>query len=95
MLQLEQRVSAMHEAKKRLVTIFVTTGSHQLESIVQSASARYARLVVRVLPEVYCSRHVLRRSGLRASLGEHRYISWQRCDTSFNWEYGAWRQPAS
>jgi precorrin-6A/cobalt-precorrin-6A reductase len=50
-LQLEQRVGAMHQAKGRLVTIFVTTGSHQLESIVQSAFACYARLVVRVLPE--------------------------------------------
>ncbi len=51
LLQLEQRVGAMHEAKGRIVTIFVTTGSHQLESIVQSAFARSARLVVRVLPE--------------------------------------------
>lgn len=51
LLQLEQRVGAMHEAKGRMVTIFVTTGSHQLESIVLSAFARYARLVVRVLPE--------------------------------------------
>jgi len=51
LLQLERRVVALHEAKGRIVTIFVTTGSHQLESIVQSAFARYARLVVRVLPE--------------------------------------------
>ncbi|OLN28010.1 precorrin-6A/cobalt-precorrin-6A reductase [Desulfosporosinus metallidurans] len=51
LLQLEQRVGAMHKAKGHIVTIFVTTGSHQLESIVQSAFARYARLVVRVLPE--------------------------------------------
>ena len=51
LLQLEQRVGAIHEAKGRIVTIFVTTGSHQLESIVQSAFARSARLVVRVLPE--------------------------------------------
>lgn len=51
LLQLEQRVDAMHQAKGRIVTIFVTTGSHQLESIVQSAFARYARIVVRVLPE--------------------------------------------
>jgi len=51
LLRLEQRVAAMHQAKGRIVTIFVTTGSHQLESIVQSSFARYARLVVRVLPE--------------------------------------------
>lgn len=51
LLQLEQRVVAMHEEKGRIVTIFVTTGSHQLESIAQSAFACYARLVVRVLPE--------------------------------------------
>jgi precorrin-6A/cobalt-precorrin-6A reductase len=51
LLQLEQQVGAMHEAKGRIVTIFVTTGSYQMESIVQSAFARYARLVVRVLPE--------------------------------------------
>lgn len=51
LLQLGQRVGAMHKAKGRIVTIFVTTGSHQMESLVQSAFARYARLVVRVLPE--------------------------------------------
>lgn len=51
LLQLEQRVRALHQEKGRPVTIFVTTGSHQLESIVQSPFARLARLVVRVLPE--------------------------------------------
>jgi len=51
LLKLEQRVGAVHKDKGRLVTIFVTTGSHQLESIVQADFARYARLVVRVLPE--------------------------------------------
>jgi len=51
LLQLELRVGAMHETKRRIITIFVTTGSHQLESIVQSTFARSARLVVRVLPE--------------------------------------------
>ncbi|TGE38085.1 precorrin-6A/cobalt-precorrin-6A reductase [Desulfosporosinus fructosivorans] len=51
LLELGQRIGAVHEAKERIVTIFVTTGSHQLESIVQSAFARSARLVVRVLPE--------------------------------------------
>ena len=51
LFQLEQRVGTMHEAKGRIVTVFVTTGSYQLESIVQSTFARYARLVVRILPE--------------------------------------------
>ena len=51
LIQLEQRVGALYEAKGRIVTVFVTTGSHQMESIVQAAFARYARLVVRVLPE--------------------------------------------
>jgi len=51
LLQLEQRVVTMHQAKGRIVTIFVTTGSYQMGSIVQAAFARYARLVVRVLPE--------------------------------------------
>jgi|SRR5680860_77167 len=51
LLQLEQRVGAIHQDKGRIVTIFVTTGSYQMESIVQSAFARYARLVIRVLPE--------------------------------------------
>jgi len=51
LLLLEQRVDALHQEKGRLVTIFVTTGSHQLESIVYSSFARSARLVVRVLPE--------------------------------------------
>jgi len=51
LLKLGQRVGAMHKAKGRIVTIFVTTGSHQMESLVKTAFARYARLVVRVLPE--------------------------------------------
>ncbi len=51
LLQLEQRVVTIHKANGRIVTIFVTTGSHQLESIVQSSFARCARLVVRILPE--------------------------------------------
>jgi len=51
LLQLEQRVGAMHQSIGGTVTVFVTTGSHQLESIVQAPFARYARLVVRVLPE--------------------------------------------
>ncbi|MCO5388702.1 precorrin-6A/cobalt-precorrin-6A reductase [Desulfosporosinus sp.] len=51
LLQLERRVGALHQEKGRPVTIFVTTGSHQLESIVRSPFARFARIVVRVLPE--------------------------------------------
>ena len=51
LIQLGQRVSALYQTKGRPVTIFVTTGSHQLESIVRSPFARLARLVVRVLPE--------------------------------------------
>ncbi|HWQ43465.1 MAG TPA: precorrin-6A/cobalt-precorrin-6A reductase [Desulfosporosinus sp.] len=51
LLQLEQRVGAKYAAKGQAVTVFVTTGSHQLESIVQATFARNARLVVRVLPE--------------------------------------------
>lgn len=51
LLQLELRVGRIYEAKGHIVTIFITTGSHQLESIVQSAFVRQARLVVRVLPE--------------------------------------------
>jgi precorrin-6A/cobalt-precorrin-6A reductase len=51
LLQLEQRVSALYQERGRTVTVFVTTGSHQLESIVQSSFARHARLVVRILPE--------------------------------------------
>lgn len=51
LIQLEQRVCALHQEKGRPVTVFVTTGSHLLESIVGSPFARLARLVVRVLPE--------------------------------------------
>lgn len=51
LLQLEQRVETLSQEKGRLVTIFVTTGSHQLESIVYSFFSHSVRLVVRVLPE--------------------------------------------
>lgn len=51
LIQLEQLVVALSVAKRRIVTIFVTTGSHQIESIVQSTFASNTRLVVRVLPE--------------------------------------------
>lgn len=51
LLRLEQRVITMYQKKERPVTVFVTTGSYQLESIVFSSFAGFARLVVRVLPE--------------------------------------------
>lgn len=51
LLRLEQRVETINREKGRPVTIFVTTGSHQLESIVYGSFSRSARLVVRVLPE--------------------------------------------
>ncbi|MDP4126846.1 MAG: precorrin-6A/cobalt-precorrin-6A reductase [Bacillota bacterium] len=51
LLQLEQRVDTLQQQKDRPITIFVTTGSHKLESIVNSSFAHSARLVVRVLPE--------------------------------------------
>jgi len=51
LIQLEQRVGVMHQVSGGTVTVFITTGSHRLESIVQAPFARYTRLVVRVLPE--------------------------------------------
>lgn len=51
LIQLENRVGVLYQEKGRPITVFVTTGSHQLESIVRSPFARLARLVVRVLPE--------------------------------------------
>jgi len=51
LLQLKQRVENLYQEKGRLVTIFVTTGSHQLESVVLTSCACSARLVVRVLPQ--------------------------------------------
>lgn len=54
----EQALECLAEQVTRLrgesgspATVFVTTGSHQLESLTGSAFARYARFVVRVLPE--------------------------------------------
>lgn len=49
--KLEQRVMDFRRQKGRPATVFVTTGSHQLETITQSPLARLSRLVVRVLPE--------------------------------------------
>jgi Precorrin-6x reductase len=51
LLRLEQRVNTLYQEKRQPVTIFVTTGSNQLESIVLSSFACFARLLVRVLPE--------------------------------------------
>ncbi|MBP1759196.1 MAG: precorrin-6x reductase [Firmicutes bacterium] len=51
LLRLEQCVETLHREKGRPVTIFVTTGSHQLESIVDGSFSSSARLVVRVLPD--------------------------------------------
>lgn len=51
LLRIKERVDTLCQEKARTVTIFVTTGSHQLESIVCSSFASSARIVVRVLPE--------------------------------------------
>ncbi|AHF06598.1 precorrin-6A/cobalt-precorrin-6A reductase [Desulfitobacterium metallireducens] len=51
LLHLEQCVETLYQAKGRPVTIFATTGSHQLESMVNSSFASHVRFVVRVLPE--------------------------------------------
>ena len=45
-----ERIS-LSEAGKDPVTVFVTTGSHQLDSLIHSPFAPQARFVVRVLPE--------------------------------------------
>lgn len=47
---LEDRVQ-VQRSKGRRATIFVTTGSHQLEILTASSLMKSARLVVRVLPE--------------------------------------------
>jgi precorrin-6A/cobalt-precorrin-6A reductase len=52
LISLGERIEELkQEAGRRSVTVFVTTGSHQLESITQSAFARNIRLVVRILPQ--------------------------------------------
>ncbi len=51
LLQLKQSVENLSQKKGRRVTIFVTTGSHQLESVVLSPFASSARVVVRILPQ--------------------------------------------
>ncbi|MDQ7093126.1 precorrin-6A reductase [Desulfosporosinus sp. PR] len=51
LLQIEQRVNVLYGLKERPITLFITTGSHQLQSIAKSTFASSVRLVVRVLPE--------------------------------------------
>lgn len=51
LFRLEQRINFLYKKRGQPITIFITTGSHQLESLVRSSFARFARLVVRVLPE--------------------------------------------
>ncbi|MHB8125671.1 MAG: precorrin-6A reductase [Desulfitobacteriaceae bacterium] len=52
LLTLRSRVEELKNKEGRqLITVFVTTGSHQLESITQSTFARNIRLVVRILPQ--------------------------------------------
>lgn len=52
LLSLGSRVEELRKKEgRRPITVFVTTGSHQLESLTQSTFARNIRLVVRVLPQ--------------------------------------------
>lgn len=51
LLQLTQCFETLYLEKKRQVTIFVTTGSYQLESITNCSFSGPVRVVVRVLPE--------------------------------------------
>lgn len=51
LLQLEQRIAKLYQEKERRVTIFLTTGSYQLESMMHSSIIRSTRIVVRVLPQ--------------------------------------------
>ncbi|MHB1654198.1 MAG: precorrin-6A reductase [Desulfitobacteriaceae bacterium] len=51
MQELEEQVQMKRAAGRNPVTVFITTGSHQLENLVQSPLAKFTRLVVRVLPE--------------------------------------------
>ncbi|MDR3601319.1 MAG: precorrin-6A/cobalt-precorrin-6A reductase [Desulfosporosinus sp.] len=53
LLELKQRVENLYHEKGRRVTIFVTTGSHQLESVLLCSFACSVRLVVRVLSQGY------------------------------------------
>lgn len=51
LLRLEQLIQLKGRAGRQQVTVFVTTGSHQLETLLQAPFARVTRFVVRVLPE--------------------------------------------
>lgn len=51
MLTLEKLVYLKRDSGRSPVTVFVTTGSHQLENLVQRSFVKYTRLVIRVLPE--------------------------------------------
>ncbi|WP_407313349.1 precorrin-6A/cobalt-precorrin-6A reductase [Desulfosporosinus sp. SB140] len=51
LIQIGQRVDVLRQQKGRPITMFITTGSHQLQSIVTSSFASSVRLVVRILPE--------------------------------------------
>lgn len=51
LLQVMQCFETLYLKKKQQVTVFVTTGSHQLESIVNCSFAGPVRFVVRVLSE--------------------------------------------
>ncbi|XCH79173.1 MAG: precorrin-6A/cobalt-precorrin-6A reductase [Candidatus Dehalobacter alkaniphilus] len=51
LLRLNKRICTLYKKQGCPVKVFVTTGSHQLESIVHSSFAGMARFVVRVLPE--------------------------------------------
>lgn len=49
--RLKDRIELLSRDKNRTVTVFVTTGSYQLEELVHSSFAQSARFVVRILPE--------------------------------------------
>lgn len=51
LLMLEQQIQLRGASGRRPATVFVTTGSHQLETLLQAPFACQARFVVRVLPE--------------------------------------------
>ncbi|KLU60039.1 cobalt-precorrin-6x reductase [Peptococcaceae bacterium CEB3] len=51
MAKLTELIRLKGEAGNRSVSVFVTTGSHQLETLLQAPFAPRARFVVRVLPE--------------------------------------------
>ncbi|WP_088227980.1 precorrin-6A/cobalt-precorrin-6A reductase [Desulfosporosinus sp. FKB] len=48
---LEQRINTLRKQKGHTITVFITTGSHQLLTITSSSFAQSVRLVARILPE--------------------------------------------